>query len=117
MECEKLVELVGIRLAEGAFHNPDLLLTDFASEFNVHPNKLSFAINHCCGVSFRSYINRKRLDYFSAQISRGAHKSRSILEIAFDAGFPSKSTFNRVFKEEMGMTPSEFVDKEKSDTG
>ena len=119
-ECEKLVELVSIRFAEGAFHNPDLVLTDLASEFNVHPNRLSFAVNHCCGVSFRSFLNRKRIDFFTSQISRGAHKNSSILEIAFEAGFPSKSTFNRVFKEETGMTPSEYVgsiDKGKKGQG
>ena len=37
---------------------------------------------------------------------------RSILEIAFDAGFPSKSTFNRVFKEETGMTPTAYLESE-----
>ena len=108
-ECENLMELVSIRFAEGAFHNPDLVLTDLASEFDVHPNRLSFAVNHCSGISFRNFLNKKRIEYFTSQISGGAHKNRSILEIAFDAGFPSKSTFNRVFKEETGMTPSEYV--------
>ena len=108
-ECENLMELVRHRFAEGAFHNPDLMLTDLASEFDVHPNRLSFAVNHCCGVSFRNFLNKKRIEFFTSQINRGVHKNSSILEIAFDAGFPSKSTFNRVFKEETGMTPSEYV--------
>ncbi len=109
IECRRLLDMVSTRFSEGAFHNPDLVIRDLASEFDVHPNRLSFAVNRCCGTSFRTYLNRKRLDYFVDQINMGVHEYRSILEIAFDAGFPSKSTFNRFFKDEMGMTPSEFV--------
>lgn len=108
-ECEYLVKLVEKRFSEGAYQNPDLLLSDLAAEFNVHSNRLSYAINHCCNVSFRSLLNSRRLDHFSFQMKKGVHEQQSILEIAFDAGFPSKSTFNRVFKEKMGISPSEFL--------
>ena len=108
-ECEYLVSLVEKRLAEGAFRNPDISLTDLAAEFNVHPNRLSYAINHYKNMSFRALLNEERLNYFSESIRSGDFQEHSILHIAFEAGFPSKSTFNRVFKEKMGVPPSEYA--------
>ena len=110
-ECEYLLDLIEKRFAEGAYQNPDLMLSDLAAEFDVHPNRLSYAVNHCCNDNFRSLLNSRRLDHFFSQIEEGVHGYRSILEIAFDAGFPSKSTFNRFFKEKTGMSPSEFLKK------
>jgi AraC-like DNA-binding protein len=108
-ECEYLAGLVEKRFSEGAYRNPGLMLSDFAAEFNVHPNRLSYAINHCFNSSFRNLLNGRRIDYFCSLIKEGVHKRQSILAIAFDAGFPSKSTFNRVFKEKTGIPPSEFL--------
>ncbi len=108
-ECDYLVGLIEKRFSEGAFRNPDLTISDFAAEFNVHTNRLSFAVNQCLNTGFRDLLNTRRLDYFSDRIKNGAHRYQSILEIAFDAGFPSKSTFNRVFKEKTGISPSRFI--------
>jgi AraC-like DNA-binding protein len=113
-ESEYLVSLVEKRFSEGAFRNPDLTISDFAVEFKVHPNRLSYAINTYCNASFRDLLNNRRFDYFSARVKEGAHQRQSILEIAFDAGFPSKSTFNRVFKEKTGMSPSEFIKQKET---
>ena len=43
------------------------------------------------------------------RVSEGALAQQSILELAFEAGFSSKSTFNRVFKERVGVAPSDYV--------
>ncbi|MDX9801455.1 MAG: helix-turn-helix domain-containing protein [Spirochaetia bacterium] len=109
IECRYLMDKIEKRFNDGAWQNPDLVISDLASEFKVHPNRLSYAINQCCKVSFRTFLNSKRLEYFKYRIKNGAHKNKSILDLAFEAGFPSKSTFNRLFRENMGMTPSEYV--------
>ncbi len=111
IECRYLVEKVEKKLDDGAFKNPDLTLSDLASELGVHPNRLSYAINHCCKLSFRAVLNRKRLVYFCRMVSSGSLETKSILDLAFEAGFPSKSTFNRVFREKTGMSPSEYLKK------
>ncbi|MDA3955448.1 AraC family transcriptional regulator [Oceanispirochaeta sp.] len=113
-ECEYLVQRLDNRLNEAAFRNPNLLLTDLAAEFKVHPNRLSYAINHSCHTSFRTLLNSRRLEYFLEQIVQGALKKQSILDLAFESGFPSKTTFNRVFKEQMEMSPSEYMRELKS---
>lgn len=108
-ECEHLVELVEKRFREGGYRNPDLMLSDLAEEFGVHPNRLSFAVNRHFNAGFKALLNSRRLDYFCGRVEEGALKKQSILDLAFEAGFPSKSTFNRVFREHKGMAPSDYV--------
>ncbi len=107
--CRELVNRVDGLLAAGELQDPDLSLPDMAVQLGVHPNRLSFAVNQAAGLSFRRFINRRRVAYFLDKVESGALERSTILGLAFDAGFPSKSTFNRVFKEEVGVTPSEFV--------
>jgi AraC-like DNA-binding protein len=115
-ECDRLVGLLEGRLDKGQFHDPELSLADIATQLRVHPNRLSFAVNHTLGMPFRRLVNRKRLEYFMEQVEDGALAGNTILGLAFDAGFPSKSTFNRVFKEETGLTPSDFVSRRSAQT-
>lgn len=112
-ECRILVERLDRRMDEGAFRNPDLSVRDMAAELGVHPNLLSHAVNCYCGSGFRSYLNRKRLACFEEQLLAAADSNRSLLEMAFESGFHSKSTFNRVFREETGLSPTEFARKKK----
>ena len=111
-KCRALLRRLELRMEEGAFRNPDLSLPDLASEFGVNNNLLSHTVNCYSGMGFRSYLNRKRLDYFLEELERG--ENRSLLDMAFDAGFSSKSTFNRFFHEEKGMTPTEYLRRKEN---
>lgn len=106
-ECRRIAGLVRAELDDGVYRDPSLSLVRLARRLGVHPNSLSAAVNHVYGASFRRIVNRHRVEHFrAAAVSRNGH---SILDLAFDAGFPSKSTFNRVFKEETGLTPSDYL--------
>ncbi|MCX7655123.1 MAG: helix-turn-helix transcriptional regulator [Treponemataceae bacterium] len=111
-ECTKLAEQVVEKFRQGIFKNPTLSESTLAKQLLIHPNRLSLAINHTFHIPFRTLLNRQRLAYFQEEVRKGALQHKSILQLAYEAGFPSKSTFNRVFKEELGMTPSEFEKKE-----
>jgi AraC-like DNA-binding protein len=63
-------------------------------------------VNQIYGQSFRELLNRCRIDFFVRRVVNGALEDQSILDLAFEAGFSSKSTFNRVFKDHIGMSPS-----------
>ena len=108
-KCIELQSRLEQRMDEGVFKNPDLSLPDLASEFGVSSNLLSHTVNCYCGKGFRVYLNGKRLSYFLNQLERG--RKQSILELAFESGFSSKSTFNRVFHEQTGMTPTEYLSR------
>lgn len=117
VECKDIIDMLEQRFTDGVWQNPELVLSDIASEINIHSNRLSYAINRCYKVSFRCYLNSRRLEYFISRLKNGAHKKQSLLDLAFESGFPSKSTFNRFFREKMGMSPSEYVKKFNSTIG
>lgn len=87
----------------------DLSLTDLASELRVHPNYLSQIINEKAGKSFYDFINTYRVEEFKRLIKIPANRHFTLLALAYDCGFNSKSSFNRYFKQKTGQTPSQYV--------
>ncbi len=59
--------------------------------------------------NFYSYINAFRVEEFKERVVSQKYTHLTILAIALDCGFNSKSTFNRIFKQATGITPNEFV--------
>ena len=70
--------------------------------------ELSFVINESKQKSFNDYVNSWRVEETKRLLSQADKQDLGLLEIAFDAGFNSKATFNRVFKQTTGLTPSEY---------
>lgn len=114
-DCRDLAERAVARLEAGAYKDPELTEARLAAKLGVHPNRLSAAINYTYTLSFRSLLNRRRLRCFTETFSETPERQRTILDIAYGSGFPSKTTFNRVFKEVYGVTPSEWVAEKRQD--
>ncbi len=93
---------------EALFRKNDLTLQDLAARLDTHPNYLSQVINEKEHKNFYTYINNLRVNAFIEHASRGDTKNYTLLALAFDSGFNSKSTFNKYFKESTGKSPSEF---------
>jgi AraC-like DNA-binding protein len=87
---------------------PELTLTSLAKQLNMGRNQLSEIINASMGCNFYDFINRYRVEEVKTMLTHPSGKNFTILAIAFDAGFPSKSTFNTIFKKFTGLTPSEY---------
>ncbi|MFN0120421.1 MAG: helix-turn-helix transcriptional regulator [Blastocatellia bacterium] len=96
--------------AEKPYLDGQLTLQKLAARLSVSPQHLSQAINEQTGQSFSDYINALRIDEARRLLTDPARKHHSILAIALDVGFNSKSTFNAAFKKHTGVTPSEFRD-------
>lgn len=90
------------------FENPDLTLTELAKTLGVHPNYLSQVINEKEGKNFYNYVNTLRVEEFMRLAVLPENKRFTLLALAFDCGFNSKSTFNKYFKTHTGKTPSDF---------
>jgi len=91
------------------FTNPELRMEDLSKSMGLSLHYLSYAINQCAGVNFQTYINRARVEFVKNLIQNHQGKM-SLLNLANDAGFNSKASFNRVFKQQTNMTPSQFKD-------
>jgi AraC-like DNA-binding protein len=88
---------------------PKLTLSGLAGELNVSVNNLSQIINQYQKKNFYDFINEYRVEEFKSRMAVPKNRSFSILAIALDSGFNSKSSFNQVFKKHTGITPSQYV--------
>lgn len=84
---------------------PGLTIRDVAARMGSNETYISRALNQGQGESFNTFINGLRINHAKDLIQT---QSGSLLTIAFDSGFNSKATFNRVFKIQTGQTPSQF---------
>jgi len=87
----------------------DLNLGIVSDRLGYNANKISESINFAAKCNFNDYINQKRISAFKAKIENGEHHSKTLLALAFESGFNSKTSFNRAFKKNMNTTPSHFV--------
>ncbi len=93
------------------FTEPELSLNDLATELVIHPNYLSQIINEQEGRNFYDYINLLRVEEFKRIAVLPENKKYTILTLSVEAGFNSKSSFNRYFKKVTGLSPSAYIEK------
>lgn len=91
--------------------NPELRLSDLASDLKLKPYQLSELINRGEQTNFYDFINRYRIDEAKRRLRDPAFLNLNILGIAQESGFNSKSVFNDSFKKLTGLTPSAFRGK------
>ncbi len=91
--------------------NPELTISNLAESMNTSVEYLSETLNSRLNRNFFDFINHYRIEEFKQRCNLTENKNITLLGIAFDCGFNSKATFNRVFKNATGKTPSEFKSK------
>ena len=91
------------------FLQPEITLKALSDELNVTSEYLSEVINDDLNKNFFDFINHYRVEEFKNQCKIDSNKHLNIIGIAFNCGFNSKATFNRVFKKVTGLTPSEYI--------
>ena len=93
--------------------NPNLKSHDIANLLDTTAHDLSKKINQELGQNFYSFINSYRIEEFKKRVLQEENKNFTLTSIATDAGFNSKSSFNRIFKAVVGTTPSEYIKTKK----
>lgn len=99
---------------EEPYLNPKLTLRSLAELIQTHPNKLSWLLNASFGRNFNEFVNRYRVDRFISLAQDPENSKISLLGLAYESGFNSKTVFNASFKKEKGMTPKQYLDSKKS---
>ncbi|GIQ60437.1 hypothetical protein Flavo103_35730 [Flavobacterium collinsii] len=104
-------KLTQIMHDEKLYKNADLTLTELAQRTSVHPNTLSQVINSVEQKNFYDYVNSQRVEEFKKAIRLLENQKFTFLSVALECGFNSKTAFNRNFKKETGLSPSEYLKK------
>ncbi len=108
-EIEQYVSKIRHFMAsEKPYLDADLSLPELANRLDIPSHHLSRVINEQFGANFFDFINQYRIEEVKARIDNPEYQNLSLLGIAFDSGFNTKSAFNRVFKKITGFTPSEY---------
>ena len=90
---------------------PGLDLNALSERLKAPAYMVTRAINEGLGVNFYDLINRYRVEEVKSLLKNSNCKKFTLLAVAFDAGFSSKTTFNTVFKKMTGLTPSSYRDQ------
>ncbi|MBE6640632.1 MAG: helix-turn-helix transcriptional regulator [Clostridia bacterium] len=83
----------------------DITLTDMSKELGYHEKYLSSTLHSLTKMNFRTFLATYRINHAKSLLKSS---ESTIAEIAMDSGFASLNTFNRVFKDITGTTPSEY---------
>ncbi|WP_347053029.1 helix-turn-helix domain-containing protein [Flavobacterium olei] len=105
---EELLKLKHYMTEEKPFLNPSLTIQDVSNGIKIPVRDLSLLINHKLEQHFYDFINGYRIEY-ALDILKDVTKSKvTILEILYEVGFNSKSSFNTAFKKHTGNTPTHY---------
>ncbi len=112
----KKVDELGIKLmkymkAEKPFLDENLSLSLLSERSGVAQSHLSQVINQHFDLNFYDFVNQFRVNEAKKMLSSREYDHLSVLGIAYDCGFKSKSSFNRYFKKYTSLSPSAFKGK------
>ncbi|MEZ5039590.1 MAG: helix-turn-helix domain-containing protein [Saprospiraceae bacterium] len=90
---------------------PNLSIQDLALSMEISPRLLSEIINHYYHQNFAEFINSYRLAAAEKRFQQPKDEKETVLEVMYEVGFNSKSSFNTLFKKRTGLTPTEYKQK------
>ncbi len=100
-------KLIDFMNSQKPYLDPKLTLGGLSDMMKLSPNHLSQIINQYEKMNFRDFVNKYRVIEFEMRAKQNS--GYSIIALAFDAGFNSKSSFNISYKKFRDITPSEYM--------
>jgi AraC-like DNA-binding protein len=108
---KELARLAALFENKKIYTRPRLSLDELARELNLPTRYLSGLINSHYHADFRNFVNSYRVNEVIARIQDPKESHKTLLAIALESGFSSKSSFNQIFKTFTGQTPSNYLVK------
>jgi AraC-like DNA-binding protein len=108
---EYLEKLISVMETDKPYLNRNLSIQDLSHLTGISRHYITQVLNEKHGKNFFTFINEYRVKDVISRFNDPKNNHFTILAIAFDAGFNSKTTFNSIFKSLIGMTPSEYREK------
>jgi AraC-like DNA-binding protein len=120
-ESEKTLEdlpvlkekLEAYMLKSKPYANPNLSLNELALKLKMQPHILSKVINQGFQKNFFDFINTYRVEEFKSRMDDPKYRHYTLISVAYEVGFNSKTAFNRSFKKITNQTPSEYYNLHK----
>jgi AraC-like DNA-binding protein len=103
-----LKNLLRIMETDKPYLNSELTLRDLAARLSLSTHNLSEILNTKLNQNFYDFINRYRVEEVKRRLTEDESEKFSLIAIAFDSGFNSKSAFNSIFKKQTNTTPSQY---------
>lgn len=104
----ELSRLQGAFEQTGLHRKPKLTLEELAGELDLPVRYVSYLINTYHSSNFHQYINTWRVQEVIRKINDPAERHKTLVALALESGFSSKSAFNQVFKTHTGKSPSQY---------
>lgn len=110
-------QLVSLMELKKPFLDPTLSLRSLADILDTSPNHLSQLLNEGFEQNFAGFVNGYRLDEFKLKVATPSFQHMTLLALAYESGFNSKTVFNTFFKKKTGMTPKAFWNQTHTQRG
>ncbi|MFC2115368.1 helix-turn-helix domain-containing protein [Bacteroidota bacterium] len=104
----KLDRLIRFMEEEKPYLDSTLNLAMLSKQIGFKPHFLSHLVNEFGGKNFFDFVNSYRIEEFKLRAGQPANQNYTLISIAYDCGFNSKATFNRVFRNYTRQTPSDY---------
>lgn len=108
LNSEEISQLTSYMGTEKPYLHPSLYIRNLAEELNMNSRDLSILINQKLNQHFFDFVNEYRIKEAMNILRNPNKKDVTILEILYEVGFNSKSSFNTAFKKHTRKTPTEF---------
>jgi AraC-like DNA-binding protein len=101
-------EILALMENQKPYLNPELDLSMLSKQVNINSKVTSYILNHELKTNFYEFVNKYRVEEFKNRVRQKDSEKFSLLGLAYECGFNSKSTFNLVFKKFTGQTPKKY---------
>lgn len=108
---EYMEHIYSFMQTERPFLNAELTVQDLSKQLNISRHHLTEILNNDIGKNFFTFVNEYRVEEVKRRLLDERFEHLTIVAIAFESGFNSKSTFNSIFKQNTGLTPSQWKSK------